>query len=536
MLLAPLLLAAALPARAELSLEQKVGQLFMVAIDTEIAARREADIRAGRLGGGLLRWDRFTGPQARAFAQTLEAWTSGGAGAPFLLAVDHEGGPLFTQRSLGATIFPGNMALGAAGSPDLAEQAAAASGRELRALGIGLTFAPVLDVNSNPDNPIIGLRSFGEDPDAVARLGAAAVRGYLAAGVAPTLKHYPGHGDTSEDSHLGLPVSARTRAELEAVELKPFVAAKGAPAVMPAHMVFPALGGEFPVTLSAAALSDLRRRLGFDGVIVSDSLDMGAIANVRGSSEAARAAFAAGCDLLLLGKADFPAAYAALLDDARSGRIAPERLDASVRRIAELKRRFGRAAGAAAPDLSPPEHLALARRVAEESVTLLRADPTVLPLGRRPERLLVVLSRPAGRADDARRLFDGIAARAPGARLVELGVSPSTSAASSALSAAADADVVLFGEYFWGPYGVEQVELARRLEALGKPVVHLALMNPYGLRALPEARCALCLFGLTPHAADAAARLLFGEIPPRGRLPVTIPGFARCGDGLRAWR
>ena len=282
----------------------------MIAIDTEIAVAREADVRAGRLGGGMLRWDRFTGEEALAMTEKLREWSKASPHKlPFWVSTDHEGGPTFTQRQYGIAPFPGSMALGAAGSEGLTLGAAEATARELRALGIEITFAPSLDVNSNPANPIIGLRSYGQDPALVARLGLAALKGYRDGGILAVPKHFPGHGDTSDDSHLGLPVSAKTLPELEKTELAPFRAAikDRAEAIMPAHMVFPALGAPSgrPVTLSSAVIGGfLRGKLGFQGLVFSDSLDMGAILNVYGSSDSAVLALLAGNDVLLIGKGD----------------------------------------------------------------------------------------------------------------------------------------------------------------------------------------------------------------------------------------
>jgi len=532
--------AAPAPAPQVLDLERQVGQLFMVAIDTESAARYENDIRAGRLGAAMLRWDRFTGEQARDFAEQMAVWTS--TNTPFLLGTDHEGGTLFTQRLYGATIFPGNMALGAAGSPALAERAALASGLELRALGVRLNFAPTVDVNADPGNPIIGVRSFGEDPAAVARLGAAAVRGYARANVAAAAKHFPGHGDTTVDSHLGMPVSTRTAAGLRAIDLLPFKAAiaAGVPIVMPAHMVFPALGdAQLPVTLSSTVLQGvLRRELGFQGVIISDSLDMGAITKLWGTPEASVLAFEAGCDILLTGKGDFPGAYAALLEAVRSGRISTKRLDASVRRVLALKRRLGLMKNRH-PDRPLtfrrlPESLALAQEIAERSVTLLRADPAVLPL-RPGAKLLVVISHSPSFPAEARNFFELIRARAPAAEFIGLGPRPTPDEIRAARARADGADAVVFASWFWSTLGVEQTALGKSLEASGKPVAHVAMLNPYGLGAFPEARGAVALYGVAPASLEAGARLLFGEIPPRGKLPVTIPGFAKRGDGLQAF-
>ncbi len=553
---AALLLAAALAAPAsaaalrvpspkDLSVEELVGQVFLIAVDTEIAAARRQDIEAGRLGGALLRWDRFTGPEARAFAAETRAWSlKSPHRVPLWLATDHEGGPVFTQRLYGAAPFPGNMALGATRSPALAYAAARETAGELKALGLQITFAPVLDVNTNPRDPIIGVRSFGDDPALVARLGVAALRGYRDGGLLPVPKHFPGHGDTTTDSHLGLPVNLKPLSKLDAVELVPFRAAfaAGARAVMPAHMVFPALGTarDQPVTLSSAALRGfLRARLGFKGLIFSDSLDMGAIADVHGSSEAAVEALEAGNDVLLLGKGDFPSAFAAVVAAVRSGRIPRARLERSVARILRAKRRLGLFSAAPLPPAETAaaraRGRALARRVAEHAVTLVKNEG-LLPLRLKPAQVLAVLLVHSPRYDaEAARFAAEIARRHARTVFVDLPeLSPSTAAVADALSRARGAAAAVVGTYRYGgetPAGQER--LLAGLAGSGIPFAAVSLMNPYDLEASTAARAQVCAYGITDSALAAAARLLFGKIRPRGRLPVSVPGVAPRGAGLQ---
>ncbi|MFI5347810.1 MAG: glycoside hydrolase family 3 N-terminal domain-containing protein [Elusimicrobiota bacterium] len=526
-------------------LEAEIGQLFVVALDTEIAAHDEADIRAGRLGGALLRWDKFTGPQARDFSALLQTWASSApTGLPFLVTADHEGGAVFTQPLYGGTIFPGNMALGAAGSAGLAEAAAEATARELRVLGVHVDFAPDIDVNTNPENRIIGIRSFGEDPRAVAEMGAAAVRGFLKGGVAPVVKHFPGHGASAENSHFDMPVIEKSAAELDAVELVPFRAAvkAGAPIVMPAHILFPAYEpGGLPVTLSSSVIGGLLRgKLGYQGIVASDSLDMGAITKRYGEAEAAVMALAAGCDLLVLGKVDFPPVYERVLAAVKDGRLSRARVDEAYARVAALKARFGTPPAAPVsvsssavvyPDAAA--HAALAREIAERAVTLLRNDEGLLPLTLAADKSLLVLMFRSPRYPKEMRAFkDALTARHARTEFLETAPSPDAATVAAALKAAGKADVVLIGTSEWGPPSRLQTDTTRKLLALGKPVVLASLMNPYDLRYWPEAKTALATYGITPAAMDALARLLFGEVPPRGRLPVTVPGLYPRGAGM----
>lgn len=543
-----LLLAATLaaPARAAapaVPLEAELGQLFLVALDTQIAATDEADIRAGRIGGGMLRWDKFDGAQARDFAARLQSWSSAApTGLPFLVATDHEGGAVFTQPLYGGTVFPGNMALGAAGDPTLAEAAAEITARELRPLGIQVDFAPDLDVNTNPDNRIIGVRSYGDDPRAVAALGAAALRGYRRGGIVSAVKHFPGHGASAENSHLDMPVIEKTAAELDAVELVPFRAAlkEGAPMVMPAHILFPAYEpGGLPVTLSSSVIGGLLRgKLGYDGVVVSDSLDMGAIAKRYGEPEAAVMALAAGCDLLILGKVDFPPVFARVLDAVKSGRLPRARVDEAYARVRALKARFPAPPPAAAPGApvvgaDAARGAAVAREIAERAVTLVRDDARLVPLKLAPEKTLFVALFRSGRyLAESRGFREALAARHPKLDFVELSASPDAASAADALARAARADAVLVGTSEWGPPSSVQRDATAKLLALGKPAVLVSLMNPYDLRRWPEAKTAFAIYGITPAELDALVRVLFGEIRPRGRLPVSVPGVAPRGAGL----
>lgn len=522
---------------ARLSVEEKVGQLFMIALDTEIAARYEPMIRAGKLGGAFERWDKFTGDESRAFAAQLRTWTDSSPNkVPVLIAADHEGGAAFTQRRYGGVVFPGNMALGAAGSADLARRAAAATARELRSWSVDVDFAPSVDVNNNPGNPIIGLRSFGDDPALVSRLGVAAIEGYLSGGAVPAAKHFPGHGNAATDSHLELPVIAEPLADWEKMELPPFRAAVGAgvPIVMTAHIVLTGLDPSLPVTLSSAALQGvLRRRLGFTGVAVSDALDMNAIAKTYGTPEAALRSFLAGCDILLTGKGDYPGAYERVLAAAKDGTIPRERLDASARRILRVKRRARLFSERKAVEYDKAADEALAARIAERAATLLKNDG-VLPLKLRADQKLLVVAARSGRFEgDAALLEAELKRRHANTELIAAPIYPKPDFVEQVAAKASTAAVVVLGTFQLEALSSDkQAALYGRLRTLGKPIVVASLMNPYDLARFPDASAMTASYGVTPASMRALARLLFGEIKPRGRLPVSIPGLFPRGSGL----
>lgn len=540
-----------------LTLEQKVAQVMMVAF---AGPALTPDVRemVGRYGvGGVILFQDNIGAQAP--RQVLELTTelqglatTGGAGVPLLIAVDQEGGPV-NRANTGTTILPGNMALGAAASEPLTYEAARAVGRELRAMGINVNLAPVVDVNSNPRNPVIGVRSFGADPNLAGRLGAAAVRGYQDGGVLAVAKHFPGHGDTDVDSHLDLPVIRHDLERLETVEFPPFRAAisAGVAGVMTAHVAVPTLDPdpERPATLSAATLTRLRSMLGEDGLIISDDLEMGAIVARYHTAEAAVAAFAAGADILLFRRdaAEQRRAHALLLAELNAGSISMERLDASVRRILLAKERVGLlGAGSgqgAVPDISvvgSPEHRALAAEVAGRAVTLLRDPAGLLPLAPDGQAICVISPRwqalasveiIPGPPDPPATLGDAIRARAPSATAVQISLRPAASERSAALGCASRSTVVVFGSYNLHDYA-EQAALLRDLAATGKPLVVVALRLPYDLGAAPEDATALAIYSSRPVALDAAAAALFGERPISGRLPVPVEPLYPAGFGL----
>lgn len=516
----------------------------MIAVDTQEVVAREPDVRSGRLGGVILRWDKFTASEARATSDRMRTWAlSTPSRLPFWIGTDHEGGAVFTQRLYGLPAYPGNMALGAAGSPRLTEQSYRAMSRGLRALGIHVDFAPDLDVADDPASLVVGIRSFGDDPAAVARHGAAAVRGMKQGGVLGVIKHFPGHGGTGVDSHFRLPLSGRTRAELESAELVPFRAAiaAGAEAVMPAHMVFPALGSaDRPVTLSSAALEGvLRGRMGFKGLIVSDDLSMGAIARVHSSSEAAVMALEAGNDLLLfVGRdLDFPATYSAVIEAARSGRLSRSRLERSASRVLQAKRRLGLFSGDAdrhVPEEERTAHRAVARRAAEAAVTLVRNDG-ILPLRLRPDQTLgLVTVRPRAYEKEMAAFAAEVAERHPRLAYADVtDVLPSTAAVHDALEAVRGSSAVIVATFrYHATLRSNQWPLLRGLIGGHAPVIAVSLMNPWDLEKSTGAAAAVAIYGITGHSLETAARVIFGEARPKGRLPVTIPGAYPRGHGL----
>ncbi|MEW6233038.1 MAG: beta-N-acetylhexosaminidase, partial [Chloroflexota bacterium] len=370
-----------------LTLGQKVGQIMMAGFPgTELGPEIKRLIEECHVTGVCLFGTNVQDPpQVRELTQSLQELAARQGDPPLLLAIDQEGG-IVTRLKWPFAVFPGNMALGAAGSEDGAHRAASVLAKEMKAVGLNVDFAPVLDVNDNPTNPVIGIRSFGADPEAVTRLGTAMVRGFQDNGLAACAKHFPGHGDTELDSHLSLPRVPHDWPRLQAVELLPFrgAIAAGVASIMTAHVTFPAVE-DLPATLSKKVLTGLlRQRLGFQGVIFTDALDMKAIADNFGDQEAAMMAIQAGADVLLpLGSLEHQLiVYQALIKAVEDGLITESRLEASLRRVLAMKYRYALPAASFQELARFPEeaHLEIARSTAQASITLVRDDRGLVPL------------------------------------------------------------------------------------------------------------------------------------------------------------
>ena len=545
-----------------LTLREKVAQLIFIPFHGAAPNTQSRDyrqfmklVRETRVGGMVLvNWNngRLTQkaqPYALgAFLNRMQKLSR----VPLLVAGDFERGA--SMRVDGATVFPQAMAFGAVGDPALVRFEGQVTAREARAVGVQWLFFPVADVNNNPDNPIINIRSYGEDPKQVSALVAAFIEGTRADPhyrVLTTAKHFPGHGDTAVDTHLNLAVIGATRERLESVELPPFRAAiqAGVDAIMTAHIAVPALApADVPATLSPSILTGLLRGdMGFKGIIVSDALEMGGIAQGYSSGEAAVLALIAGADALVM-PPDPDAVVKAVLAAVQSGRLTRARIDESVARLLAAKERMGlnrRATvdlEAIGDQIDMPEDQERAQDIAVRAVTLVKNDRNsgagVVPL-RAPAKACFLTLAESHYSNEGFEFAQEVHRREKDAPVMQLDASlpwasldaavqktaacESVAVAAFASVAAYRGDVALGGDF------------PRMLDALfatGKPVVLIALGNPYLVRSFPKAAGFLLTFSTVPPSETAAVQALFGETPIRGRLPVTIPGVAKIGEGI----
>jgi beta-N-acetylhexosaminidase len=568
----------------KMSPEEKIGQLFM--IWTRVQFMNEADptwillrdnvrkYHIGSLamsvpvdGAVLLRNQPY---EAAELLNRLQQSSE----LPLIFAADFERG--VAMRLYGTTVFPHAMAFGAAGKVEDAEGFGRITALEARAIGVHWNFFPDADVNSNPANPIINTRSFGEDPQQVGDLVAAYIKGARQGGMLTTVKHFPGHGDTATDSHLGVAQVTGDRARLEAVELPPFRRAieAGVDSVMVAHVTVPALepdANRVATTSSAVVTGLLKNEMKFKGIVVTDALDMAGLTRLYANDigRAAVEAFKAGNDMLLI-PADLEASYRAMVQAVKSGEIPRQRLDESVRKVLELKASLGLQKsrlvdlGQLKKMIGKPENLAFGQRVADEAVTVVRDNGQVLPLHAtgtagpalpyQPSvevrnKLVVVIFSEDLRTDSGRMLERQILARVPDARMIYVDTRSAAGMSADALAAVDAAERVVAAVYVIPTAGraipaagglknsVAMADASANLlnaildHAAARTAV-LAMGNPYLAQDFPAVQNYLCTFSNATVSEVAAVKALFGEIPTHGHLPVTIPGIASRGAGL----
>ncbi|UPZ31085.1 glycoside hydrolase family 3 protein [Streptomyces sp. LRE541] len=540
---------------SRMTLEEKVGQLFVMRVYghsatapdqadidanlAEIGVRTAAELIAKYRVGGIIYfgWAHNTREphQIADLSNGIQkASLDLPRGLPVLISTDQEHG-IVARVGTPATLFPGAMALGAGGSRTDARTAGRIGGAELRAMGILQDYAPVADVNVNPANPVIGVRSFGADPQAVADLVAAQVKGYQGAGVAATSKHFPGHGDTETDSHYGFPVIEHTEAQWAELDAPPFRAAiaAGIDSIMTAHIMVPALdpAGD-PATLSRPILTGiLRERLGYDGVVVTDSLGMEGVRTKYGDDRVPVLALKAGVDQLL-NPPKLDIAWNAVLQAVRGGELTEARLDESILRVLRLKAKLGLlkdpyvTARGVDRTVGVPAHLKAADRVAERTTTLLVNSGGLLPLSRRTHtKVLVVGADPASPSGTTGPpttvLANALTELGFTPTVLSTGTAPSAATVAKAVAAAQDADAVLVGTYNVTAASAQRT-LVNQLLATGRPVVALAIRNPYDVAQLPDVKAYLASYSWTDVELRAAVRVLAGRVGPRGRLPVPV--------------
>ncbi|PYZ92808.1 beta-N-acetylhexosaminidase [Salipaludibacillus keqinensis] len=536
-------------AMESLTIEEKVGQMMMPDFRnfngqnvTEMLPEIEQLVEEYHLGGVILFAENVVGTEQT--SHLVSDYQEAAEKFGLLLTIDQEGG-IVTRLQTG-THMPGNMALGATRSQELATQVGDVIGAELSALGINTNLAPVVDVNNNFDNPVIGVRSFGEDPELVADMGVSYIEGLQQNGVAATAKHFPGHGDTAVDSHLGLPEVPHDKERLLEVELYPFQQAMdhGIDAIMTAHVTFPQIDGSkaisqkdgteisIPATLSRKVLTDLMRdEMGYDGVVMTDAMNMNAITDHFGSVDAAIRAINAGADIILM-PVGLEQVVSGVLDAVETGEIAQEEIDQSVKRILTLKVERGifktyeptdreEQVQEALETIGSDAHRAVEKEVAEKSITLVKNEDVLpLELDDSDEIVVVGTSFLGGLASAIEQHHDHV---------TTLSLSGQSQLTSEQQTLIENADQVIIGSYTFNVAGSSpgnaNMQVFNQILGMKENVVGVGIRNPYDIIGYQDVDAYIAQYGFRDSSFKATADTIFGENNPTGQLPVTIPNY-----------
>ena len=517
---------------SKMTLEEKIGQMFQVGfIGTKITSEISEMIKDYHIGG-IIYFKRNIKSLEQIFnlsneLQILSA--SKRPGLPLLISTDQEGG--MVSRLVGGTHFPGNMILGATRNVRLAKKDGQAIARQLKAVGINMDFAPVLDINNNPLNLVIGARSFGGDPLLVANLGVAFIKGMQAEGVITCAKHFPGHGDTAIDSHLDLPVIRHGKEHLEKVELYPFKQAikVGVDSIMTAHIYFPALEPRkgVPATLSYNVLTGLlRRELGFAGLIISDCMEMKAITNSFGTIEGSVMSIEAGSDMILVSHSldKQKAAIKAVVKAVKEGRITEKRINQSVLRILKLKRKR---IGLEGPPISDYRKInkkieeEIAYQISKEGVTLIKDKDNLIPIDKSNNKKILVidfllnkLSLVGDDVENKNLLVNFL--RAEGIKVEHHTFLEDSNRLS--LLEGIDLVIICSVNAIHNPY---QIKIIKKLHAINIPFIVLSI-NPYDLQVFPEVSTFLTIYDYSPFNLQVASQVIVGKHKAQGILPIIL--------------
>ncbi len=512
-----------------MSVDEKVGQLLLVGIGGKRVSQVAKAHITKRFAGGIILFGRniTDAQQVASLTTELQQVAQQTPNAiPLFIAMDQEGG-IVARLKKGVSVFPGNLALGATRSEHLAEKAGEITALELSAVGVNINFAPVMDINTNPRNPVIGVRAYGESAELVSQLGTAYIRGLQGNGILATAKHFPGHGDTHVDSHKKLPTVGHDKKRMDAVELAPFreaIKAKVA-AIMSAHILYPALDADTPATLSHRILTGLlREQLGFAGLIITDDLEMQAIDAHYQTGNAAVMAIRAGADLVMvpwtLKKQQ--QAYNALRNAVKRGNISHTRLDASVRRILKAKGDFGmfaRKQGSSVLDsvldgVGSPQHREIAQTIATRAITVVKDSDGILPLSSATRKPITLIT--------ASRIFANafLKSHTDTAHITHVKIPKQLDVAKLLPQLTRQQAAVVVA----GITNARQAALIHQLsQNSSTPIVVVSLASPYLLGRCPDVAAAIAAYDGNYSSSLAAVEVILGKQQATGKLPVTIP-------------
>ena len=517
----------------ELSFEEKLGQTLVAFVDVDSAEQLRPAIETGKIGGVLIQWGNYSLAQTEELIAKLQRWAANSPHKiPLFISIDYEGGTVYTPITLGFDYLPTNMMLSAAADEEGAAAIAYLAGLELRRAGVHINFSPVLDVNNNPDNPIIGVRSFGADPADVTKMGIALINGFKAAGVMSIVKHFPGHGDTAQDSHYAVPVVKASAEQMQKVHLAPFAAAvkQGVSGVMTGHVLYPALDAKNIATFSKPILQDLlKTRMGFKGLVVTDSLDMKSATTYCTIAGCAVRSLENGADMILLGRYIKPlTVFAQTSQEIKTKNLQP-RVEEAARKIFEAKRNMGL--------LNPPAHMpqpsheayrAELEKISAKAVTLVRNRKKTIPFipapGNKKPTVCAVFFAPARFSDQLMNFSKPFLEKGWNVRSYNAALTPRKKDSQRAAACAKGADLLILTSLQWADKtNINQKNAINGLIKENKNTVFISTMSPYDIKNYPEADTVLATYGLNRYVLQTAADIILGNQQAQGKLPVELP-------------
>ncbi len=516
----------------ELSPQEQLGQTLVAFVDIDSAELVRPAIEQGKIGGVLIQWGNYSMRETRRLVNKLQGWAAKSPHKiPLLVAIDYEGGPVYTPITLGLEYLPTNMMLAASQDEEKAATLAYLAGQQLRSMGVHVNFSPVLDVNSNPRNPIIGVRSFGGDVSTVTKMGMALMNGFKAAGIISIVKHFPGHGDTEIDSHYAVPVVTANRAELNRTHLAPFAEAvkQGVSGVMTGHVFYPALDKENIASFSKPILQDvLRKRMGFKGLIVTDSLDMKGATSFCTIAGCAARSLEAGADWILLGRYIKPLTLFTQIETLVEKKKLQSRVADAARRVFSLKEQLGLLSDQAPVLPQPLEKVykSTVEDLSKESVTLVRDYNGLIPFSSHRERPTVcaVFFAPSRFADQLMHVSKPFLARNYHVRTYNAPLTPREKDVTRALKCAAGADLVIVASLQWADkVNLSQKYTIEKLNEQSENLILLSVMSPYDIPHYPTVGTVLATYGLNSFALQTAADVIVGNAQASGIMPVELP-------------
>lgn len=515
----------------DLSLQEKLAQTIFIATDIDTAYKYKSAIEKGLVGGVLIQWGNYSLEETKELIDKMQSWAKKSPkGLPLLIAIDYEGGTVYTPVTLGFPYLPTNMLLAAANNAMDTTTLFYIVATELKNAGVHINFAPVIDVNINPSNPIIGVRSFGSDTKIVSDMGLALITGMQKAGIMAVAKHFPGHGETTQDSHYATPRFAQDKETFEKIHLPPFKNAisGGVMGIMSAHIIYDFLDRQNPATFSPAIINNLlRKELGFEGIIISDSLDMKGASKTGDIIAAARKSLASGVDIVLTSRKD-PAITNGELLKQIDKTLPKERIENAAQKVFDLKKQLGlfEEQHATMPIKSSLEaYNYFAQKLSNQGVSLVRSKQDFVPLKIQKEnpKLCTVLFSPTRFADQLTEFSAPFIEKGWKVKYYNASMRPKAKDIERAKDCMKGADLVVVGSLQWADKPLEsQKNAIKQLSKINPDIILLSLMSPYDIDNYPQIKTVIAMYGISRFSSKAAANILLGNIESKGKIPVKL--------------